>query len=69
MLLSAANNGSSLTLSWPRGATGFSLYSATSVTGPWTVVSSTPVVSADGATQSVTIIPSGGTQFYRLQKP
>jgi hypothetical protein len=68
--LTVARNGSSITLSWPVGATGFNLYGASALTGAtWTQVGTTPVVSADGATQSVTLTPTASMQFYRLQKP
>jgi len=63
-------NGSSITLSWSVVASGFSLYSADSVPGgPWTPAGVTPTISADGATQSVTLSTSGDSKFYRLQKP
>jgi hypothetical protein len=62
--------GTSITLSWPVGALGFNLYSANTVTGSsWTPVSITPTISADGATQSVTVTLTSGGKFYRLRKP
>jgi Concanavalin A-like lectin/glucanases superfamily/Legume lectin domain len=59
----------SIELSWPTSATGFAVYQAGSLSGPWTA-SSAPVVVV-GANNTVTISTSGAssTQFYRLEKP
>jgi hypothetical protein len=68
--LTVSSSGSFITLSWPVGATGFNLYSANTIAGgSWTPVGITPTVSADGATQSVTVTLTSGSKFYRLQKP
>jgi Concanavalin A-like lectin/glucanases superfamily/Immunoglobulin I-set domain len=68
--LTVSGSGSSVTLSWPVGAIGFTLYSANTVTGnAWSPVGITPTTSADGATQSVTVTVTSGNKFYRLQKP
>jgi hypothetical protein len=68
--LTVNSSGSTITLSWSVGALGFNLYSANTVTGgAWTPVGITPTISADGATQNVTIPLTSGNKFYRLQKP
>lgn len=68
--LTATVSGTSITLSWSVAATGFNLYSANAVaSGLWTAVGVTPTISADGATQSVTVSFTPGSKFYRLQKP
>ncbi len=69
--LSLSNSGISLTLSWPVGAAGFHLQNAGAVASSgtvWSNVTATPVQSADGASQSVTVTTTG-RQFYRLVKP
>ncbi len=68
--LSVTAGGTSITLSWPVGATGFNLYSANAIAGAaWTAVGGSPTISADGATQSITVALAPGSKFYRLQKP
>jgi hypothetical protein len=70
--LTVARSGSNVVISWPRAASGFHLQSATALAGVgtvWTDVATSPVISADGATQTVTLSSGTGTQFYRLQKP
>ena len=68
--MSVTNNGNSVTVSWPVGATGFQLQSAGALTGVvWSNEPATPVPSADGASQSLTFSANATARFYRLQKP
>jgi hypothetical protein len=68
--LSKTTTGNSITLSWPRGATGFNLYKSDSLTTPsWTGVTNVPVVSVDGAAFTVTVAMDAAKRFYRLQNP
>jgi hypothetical protein len=70
--LSLSYSGTTLVLSWPAAAYGFHLQqnSALADTGSvWSNVSGTPALSADGATQSVTIAIGNQPQFYRLANP
>jgi hypothetical protein len=68
--LSFAHSGNALTLSWPVGATGFHLQNSDALGSGaiWSNVSVTPVVSADGATQSVTDNAGAQSRYYRLQR-
>jgi hypothetical protein len=70
--MTVARNGGNVVISWPRAASGFQLQSTAALAGGstvWTNVGASPVISADGATQTVTLSSGTGTQFYRLQKP
>lgn len=62
--LSISSNQNGVTIAWPADATGFSLFSAPKVNGPWTKVSLTPTI--QGTSQSVTISPTENTVFFRL---
>ena len=65
------NNGGSVTVSWPAAATGYHLQSVEAVTGGiiWSNEPTTPVPSADGASESLTFSDQAVARFYRLQKP
>jgi hypothetical protein len=68
--VSETASGNTLTLSWPRGAVGFNLYKADSVSAPvWTSVTNVPVVSADGAAWTVTVPMNSASRYFRLQNP
>ena len=69
--LSVSNGGNSVTVSWPAVATGYHLQSAGAVTSGvvWSNEPTTPVPSADGASESLTFSNQAVTRFYRLQKP
>jgi len=68
--MSVTNNGSSVTVSWPAGATGFHLQSVGALTGVvWSNEPAPPVPSADGASQSLVFSDQAAARFYRLQKP
>lgn len=60
-------SGGSIELSWPTSATGFAVYQAASLSGPWTA-NTAPVVVV-GANNTVTITTGPGAEFYRLEKP
>jgi hypothetical protein len=63
----ARRSPASLVVSWPATATDFVLKSTPSLTSPtWTAVSEPKVV--DGSNVTVTIQPSSGNQFYRLER-
>ncbi|MDB6121551.1 MAG: hypothetical protein JWQ71_544, partial [Pedosphaera sp.] len=70
--MSVAYTGGSIAISWPTAALGFHLQSATALTETgtvWTDVAATPVVSADGFTQTVNQAAGAGAKFYRLKNP
>jgi hypothetical protein len=68
--LSLTGGAGTITLSWPRGAIGFNLYRANSLSSPsWSGVTNVPVVSADGAALTVTVPVDAASRFYRLQNP
>lgn len=58
--LSISRTGDNVLISWPASVTGFTLQSATSLTGPWTTVSGT-------ANNQITVAPSA-TTLYRLSR-
>ena len=64
--LTVARDGSSVVISWPASAAGFTLQSTSSLGAPdWKAVSDTPV--QDGQNLKVTVTPTG-TSFYRLKQ-
>jgi hypothetical protein len=70
--LASTFDGSSISMTWPRAALGFHLQSTASLDGAntvWTNVGATPIVSADGYTQTVTQSVGSGARFYRLANP
>lgn len=68
--LTVALSGSSLSVSWPVAALGYHLQKSDSVAGgTWTNVSTTPIVSADGLTQTVPDGAQAAARFYRLANP
>jgi hypothetical protein len=60
----SASGSSSVTLKWPANATGFTLQSASSLTGTWTPVGGTPTV-VNGL-NVLTLSASKVETFYRL---
>jgi hypothetical protein len=68
--LSVQQSGNSLTIVWSVAASGFQLQSTDDlgVPGGWANITDTPVIAADGITQSVTINAGIGAKFYRLHK-
>lgn len=65
--LNAELAGSSLTLSWPLAAAGFSLFTRTNLAaGNWTTVSQSPQIV--GNQWQVTVPMAGNLQFFRLQQ-
>jgi hypothetical protein len=68
-VVSATLSAGNLVLTWPvgPGLGGFTLETASSLTGPWTPVS-TPVSVVNGAYQ-VTVTPGTGNHFYQLVAP
>ena len=66
--LKATRVGGDLVLSWPVAASGFTLESSPKLGSGaiWTPVGMTPTVV--GATNQVTLTPSGSIMFYRLQR-
>jgi hypothetical protein len=58
----------SMVISWPSSETGWTLQQSADLADPdgWSI--STLPVSDDGANKSVTLQPSGETQFFRLKK-
>jgi hypothetical protein len=62
--LSISSSGDSITLSWPVDSTGYLLQSATSLTGPWTEIST-----GGTNTVTVTIDPGHPSLFWRLLRP
>lgn len=65
--LNIATSGNQVVLSWPVSAAGYTLQTATSLTGAWTTVPGLPTVLGD---QNTMTLPSGtGTAFYRLKAP
>jgi hypothetical protein len=68
--LAVAQSGSSFSASWPVAALGYHLQKSDSVAGgTWTNVSTTPIVSADGLTQTVSDSAQAAARFYRLANP
>jgi hypothetical protein len=69
--ISVTNNGGSVTVSWPSAAAGYHLQSVGAVAGGiiWSNEPTTPVPSADGASESLTFSNQAAARFYRLQKP
>ena len=55
-----------LQVSWPESASGFVLYGATSVNGPWTMLPGTPALGSGAWTQAVA--STTGALFLRLQR-
>ena len=55
-----------LQVSWPESATGFQLYGATSLSGPWTAIPGTAALSSGAWSQSVPA--PGAPLFLRLQR-
>jgi len=55
-----------LRLAWPASVTGWRLFGAAVVTGPYSLVNSPVVV--DGVVQFVVVPATLAQQFYRLQK-
>lgn len=59
--LSIGREGSNVVVSWPAGATGYTLESAPAISGPWSVV---PGVTGNSAT----VAPSAAAQLFRLRQ-
>lgn len=66
--LAVRREGSSVVVSWPAAATGYKLFSSPALGGAaaWTEINVSPTASGDRLT--VTIVPTGAQQFFRLQK-
>jgi hypothetical protein len=58
-------SGNKITLTWPANASGFTLQSATSITGNWTTVAGTPTVVNGLNVLTISISPA--ETFYRLK--
>jgi hypothetical protein len=68
--LAVAQSGTSISISWPVAALGYRLERSDAVIGgTWNGVSTTPIVSADGLTQTVTEGVQPTPAFYRLVNP
>jgi hypothetical protein len=68
VLLNTSNNGGQLTLHWPVAGPGFKLVSSPALGSgaAWTPVSVTPNIV--GANYQLTVTPTNGTLFFRLQR-
>jgi len=65
--LSIRRQGTSYVVSWPSGSTGFALQSTANLSTPaWLGFGGS--TNDDGTNKSVTILPSGGSAFFRLAK-
>ena len=68
--LTVAQIGTSISISWPVAALGYRLErSGVASGGTWNPVSTAPIVSADGLTQTVTEVEQATPGFYRLVNP
>jgi hypothetical protein len=56
-----------LTATWPATPPGFGLYQTTNLSPPVTWSAATNSIAVQGATNSVTVAPSGTAAFYQLQ--
>jgi hypothetical protein len=67
--LTVAHSGSSVVVSWPSSATGFTLQQNTNLaaTNHWTA--SGYAITTNGATESITITAPSGSLFFRLVNP
>jgi len=63
------SNSSSVVVSWPSSAIGFTLQQNTNLAATNSWVTSSYVITTNGATQSITIAPPGGSLFFRLFQP
>ena len=66
-VLWTSRSGNNMTLMWTTNWSGYALYSAPGINGPWTKISAGLIVT--GVTNSLTLTPSTGTAFYRLEMP
>lgn len=66
--VSIQQNGNAITVAWSVAASGFQLQSTDDLGGSWANVTDTPVIAADGISQSITINTGNGAKFYRLHK-
>jgi Ig-like domain from next to BRCA1 gene len=61
-------SGTSMTFSWTTNWNNYALYSASSLGGPWSKITTKPTVT--GITNKLTrTMPSSGSVFYRLEMP
>ena len=69
-LLSITHTGSSsVVVSWPSSATGFTLQQTANLAATNSWAASGYVVTTNGATESITIAPPSGSLFFRLVQP
>jgi Ig-like domain from next to BRCA1 gene len=61
-------SGKSMAFTWTTNWNGYSLYSASSIGGTWTKITTKPTVTGDTNKLSITM-PSSGSIYYRLQMP
>ena len=67
--LKIATLGSSVVISWPTSATGFTIQGSSSLaTGSWANLSPQPTPVVVGSSSTVTLSATGATQYYRLKK-
>jgi hypothetical protein len=63
-----SKSGNKMTFMWTTNWSGYALYSASSIKGAWTKISTQPTVT--GITNKLTLtLPSSGAAFYRLEMP
>lgn len=61
-------SGTSTTFTWTTNWNNYALYSASSVAGPWSKISTKPTIT--GVTNKLTLtMPASGSAFYRLEMP
>jgi hypothetical protein len=63
-----SKSGSSMSFMWTTNWNQYALYSASSMSGPWTQITTKPTVTGDTNKLSRTL-PNSGQVFYRLQMP
>ena len=65
--LSISNTASTLTLSWPAWTNGLGLYASPSLGANWVYVTNMPVTT--NGINFLTLTPTNGQNFFRLQLP